>query len=596
MSGTSDSKGAQRRLVKGYGGPAGDSASKEAVGRLRSELGGLKATQAALPHLKRALALISAKDYAGARTAAQKAVQRDANLIHAWHLLAIAREHLNDWPGALEAYERGLSIDPANPPIANDLGRLASKMGMLPQAEALFRHYLSFRPFAPESTNNLAGVLRDQLRYDEAVEVLKPAIQAHPEKVMLWNTLGTVLEDQGETEQASVFYAEALRLNPKEAKARYNLSNTLFTLGQRSEAIAQCRQAIAECKTAEDLTTMRFSLAAMLLAEGDLGEGWDEYTARLEPTYCDPVHYLTTRPKWEPGADISGRHLLLIGEQGLGDEILFSNPIDDVLEALGPGGRLSLAVTDRLLPLFERAYPTAQLGTHRSISSGGRHVRTVPFIEDWADIDFWAPMGEATRQLRRSAEAFPERPGGFMKADPDRVRHWRAVFADLPGPRIGLLWTSMLIDTARYRYFAPFEEWAPILKTPGATFINLQYGDCSAAIARARDEFGVEIHQPPGIDLKNDLDDVAALACALDLTIGFSNATFNIAAACGAPCWLLTSPDTWARLGTDRYPWYSQVRAFWPETSGDWPPLMAAVAQALAAEIQATPATAAAGA
>ena len=51
MSGTSDSKGAQRRLVKGYGGPAGDSASKEAVGRLRSELGGLKATQAALPHL-----------------------------------------------------------------------------------------------------------------------------------------------------------------------------------------------------------------------------------------------------------------------------------------------------------------------------------------------------------------------------------------------------------------------------------------------------------------------------------------------------------------------------------------------------------------
>ena len=83
------------------------------------------------------------------------------------------------------------------------------------------------------------------------------------------------------------------------------------------------------------------------------------------------------------------------------------------------------------------------------------------------------------------------------------------------------------------------------------------------------------------IDLKNDLDDVAALACALDLTVGFSNASFNLAAATGAPAWLLTLPDAWARLGEDAYPWYSQVRAFWPAVSGDWPPLMQEVAQAL---------------
>ncbi len=55
------------------------------------------------------------------------------------------------------------------------------------------------------------------------------------------------------------------------------------------------------------------------------------------------------------------------------------------------------------------------------------------------------------------------------------------------------------------------------------------------AAARA----GVEIWTPPGIDLNQDVDDVTALACALDLTLGFANATTNLTAAAGAPVWLV---------------------------------------------------------
>ena len=592
MSVTSDLGAAARPVSKPYGGVAGDSASSEAVGRLQNELGTLKAAHVALTHLKQALGHISAKDYARARVAAQKAIDRNPSLVHAWHLLAIAHEHLGDWPAALQAYERGLALDPTNPPITNDLGRLASKMEMYPQAEALFRHYLSFRPFSAESSNNLANVLREQLRYDEAIEVLKPAIQAHPERVMLWNALGVVLEERGEVEQASVFYAEAVRLDPNDGRPRYNLANTLFALGRQDEAIAECRRAIADSQSPEDITGMRFALGTMLLAIGELEEGWDTYTARLDPTYRDPIHFLAPRPRWELGADITGRHLLLFGEQGLGDEILLANPLDDVLAALGPDGRLTLAITDRLAPLFKRSYPRVRIGSHLTVKHLGNNVRSVPFVEDWAEIDLWAPLGEATRRFRRSVTAFPDRPAGFMTADSERVRYWRGVLAELPGQKVGLLWTSMVINTSRYRYFAPFEAWEPVLKTPGVSFVNLQYGDQSESIARAKRDFGVEIIQPPGIDLKNDLDDVAALACALDLTVGFSNASFNLAAACGAPAWLLTSNDAWPRLGADHYPWYSQVRTFWPEVTCDWASLMKNLARALADHIDASGRTA----
>jgi hypothetical protein len=76
-------------------------------------------------------------------------------------------------------------------------------------------------------------------------------------------------------------------------------------------------------------------------------------------------------------------------------------------------------------------------------------------------------------------------------------------------------------------------------------------------------------------------DEVAALTCALDLTLGPANATTNIAAACGAPVWLVSTPGAWPRLGTDRYPWYPQARIFTPQFYNRWGPVMAEVAAAL---------------
>ncbi len=71
----------------------------------------------------------------------------------------------------------------------------------------------------------------------------------------------------------------------------------------------------------------------------------------------------------------------------------------------------------------------------------------------------------------------------------------------------------------------------------------------------------------------------------MDLVIGFSNATFNLAGACGAPVWLLTGAAAWTRLGARNYPWYPQARCFAPADYNDWSGVMAEVAEALAAEL-----------
>lgn len=561
-------------------GVVGDSASPQALARLNAALADMKAA-AVRPILEKAVEALQAREPVKGGELALQALTLDETNGYAWYLLAIAREGLNDFRSSLECYEAALQLMPNQSDVANDLGRLAARMGMDALAEKLFRAFIQARPDNMDAYNNLACALRNQDRTDEAIEILSSAIMTSPGTSHLWSTLGTVLSERGDVAESLPFFDEALRLAPEAYKCRYNRSTAYLALGDAKAALADCKRALKSRMLEYERTMMTMAKGTMLITLGDLERGWEAYEARLSPYHLDVTHFLIERPRWQMGDDLAGKSFLLVGEQGLGDEILFANMVPDLLEALGPEGKLSIAVQERLIPLFEQAFPTAIIGRHNTLTVDGHTVRGIPFIKDWDSIDLWAPMASLLRRFRNRVEAFPDRER-FMTADPARVDYWRGVLAEAgPGPKVGLLWKSLKLQGARARHFSPFHQWKPILETPGVIFVNMQYGECAEEIAAAQETLGVEIWQPPGIDLKNDLADVGALACALDLTIGPANATTNIAAACGAPVWLVSTPGSWPRLGTERYPWYPQVKVFVAPAFNDWAPVMAEVADAL---------------
>src|SRR5205085_12010668 len=123
----------------------------------------------------------------------------------------------------------------------------------------------------------------------------------------------------------------------------------------------------------------------------------------------------------------------------------------------------------------------------------------------------WPTMGSLLREFRRSVATYPARDA-YLAADPARLAHCRKALKSAPGGRkVGLLWKSAVGKDSRHRYFSPFEAWAPVLAQAGGGanigFVNLQYGDCAAELAQAKADLGVEIWNPPGVDLKQDLDD-----------------------------------------------------------------------------------------
>ncbi len=560
----------------------GKSGSSDALAKLNSAISELKALSAA-PMLQRAVDAIRAEDAKAACEWALKALDQDEHSGFGWYLLGIALERAGDFATSIQAYESALKLLPDHAEIANDLGRLAFRLGMTPQAESLFRHFLARYPDHPEGSNNLACAIRDQGRHGEAVDILRPAIVKTPEIAMLWNTMGTVVADQGDFTNALVFFEEAMRLDPDFPKARYNLGNAKLLLGDAEGAIVECEAAMTGVLAEDERQMMRLARSTILMALGRIGEGWDDYEARLHPQFNERTQFMVDGPRWQPGCDLAGKSLLVVGEQGLGDEVLFANLLPDLIRRLGLRGRLTIAVEARLAPLFQRAFPTAEVGAHATYVVGGRLTRVVPFVNDASGINLWTPMGSLLREFRRSVEDFPARDA-YLAPDPARVAYWREALQAAPaGPKVGLLWKSAVSKDSRHRYFSPFETWAPVLAQKGVSFVNLQYGDCAEELATAKRDFGVEIWSPPGIDLKQDLDDVAALSCAMDLIVGFSNATLNIAAACGVPNFLISTPGAWPRLGTETYPWYPKTRVFLPPGFGEWGPVMAEVAEALGA-------------
>lgn len=558
----------------------GEAGSKDALARLNEAMAEIKALAIA-PLVQRAVDAIRGDDHKTATEWALKALEKDDQSGFAWYTLGIAREKAGDFASSISAYESALRLLPDHAEVANDLGRLAFRMGMHPQAEKLFRHFLARHPDHAEAVNNLACAVRAQQRYEEAIGILKPMLLSSPKSAMLWNTMGSVVAEQGDYATAAVFFQEAVQLEPGFFKARYNFGNCLLMLEQTEGALEACDEALAGVRAEDERQMMRMARSNMLASLSRIGEAWDEYECRLHPRFAEVTHFVVNRPRWQPGIDLKGKTLLVVGEQGLGDEILFANTFGQLIEDLGPDGRLMIAVERRLVELFRRGFPQATVCAHVTGAIGLRPARTLPNEVDISGVDLWTPMASLLRTYRRSVEDFPAAPTNIA-ADPVRVDAWRRRLAELPGRKVGILWKSNISKDARHRYFAGFDDWAPVFAQPGVTFVNLQYGDCSAELARAKTQFGVEIWQPPGVDLKQDLDEVAALSCAVDLVIGFSNATFNIAAACGAPSWLITIPGAWPRLGlSDRYAWYPQARVFPLDAFGDWGPVMGRVGEAL---------------
>lgn len=534
--------------------------------------------------LKRALKTWKRGDVVNAGQLALHATEQDESNAKAFHVLAMALERMGHRHKALITYERAFQLDPNDPDLLINLGLAAWQRKFKDGAVRMFSLYIAANPNSPLGYNNLACVLADMGDLSTAIETLRGAIYRVPHDPMLWSTLGTLLAEDGRGDESLVFYQEALRLDPKVPRSWHNIGYAYSHLGRNIEAIEAYDNALKRFADPLEIMEARYARSICLIALGQIEEGFREYEVRNNPRFRGYTRHMISAPLWN-GEALEGKRLLVVGEQGLGDEFMFANIMPDLQRAMGETGKLQIAVQKRLVAMFQRSFPQAEVGAYddRVLTGrdGSQELRFVQWATENEQPDFFAPMGTALQFFRKEVSAFPKQ--AFIVPDPVRVAEYRAQLENISkGPHIGVCWRSMMLSMKRGKYYSALDAWGPILKMPGATFINVQYGDCAEELVRAQELHNVKIHQIDGLDLKNDLDGAAALSAALDLVISAPTAAAATAASVGTEVWFLTAGETWPQLGTDELPWYRATRVFSPEKFADWPALMPRVGEALA--------------
>lgn len=513
------------------------------------------------------------------RNAAQ-AANIGLGLQQTWLVLARACEAQGDLSSALGAYEQAAAAGADPREISGGVGRVALRLDDFGRAERLLKAHLSEGTPTTEAIVYLAQAQAGLQAFDRAHETLKTALEADPSQAQLWVALGSLLGVEGRHGQSTVFFEEGLRLDPASAGASAGLADALLLgTGDLDEALSLSEGAVAATSGSGRPAAVA-AHALRLLAGGRIAEGWTALAQGLEPGDAATVEIRAAAPRWTSGAQ-SNAPLLLIGEDNLTDEILLAHVVPSVI---AEGRPVILAVSSRLQALARRSFPDATVVqlVHRA-RSGRRQAAAVldsPHIHDGELVGAWRPLRATLSEHRADAGDFAD-AGPYLRPDPARIAHWRKWLASLgPGPKVGVRWRQPALDVTRPGEVPALGDLRGPLSVRGLRLVSLQETDVMGELEWMRSTLGLKVQGPPGLDY-NDLDDVAALACALDAVVGPPGVTTYVAAASGARTWFLATPRHWALLGGDRYPWFPEAGVLFAE-DGDWRLAMDALGKALA--------------
>jgi hypothetical protein len=415
-----------------------------------------------------------------------------------------------------------------------------------------------------------------------AAQLFSIATKLEPEFAEAWNNLGVSLQERDEEGSYRAFH-RAYQIKPRLVPALASLCAVSHSLGRYAEALNWAELCLKQDPENKDVL---YNSSLTLLAQGEWAKAWPRYniTLGIKDRTVRNFHGSRATPRWNPKLSPNAK-VVIYGEQGIGDEIMFASMIPD---AIATGAKVILETDRRLEGLYKRSFPEAVVYPTR-----GQHI-----------CEWVAKEGpEARLEAGGLGEYFapaPRSSGGYLKADPAKramVRAWLDSVAPatrLGKPlRVGIAWTGGSWATGRRQRSLPVRELGPLLTAPGVEWFCVEYDDPRDDLAEIAEAFpSVRIHDPRSFAARSaDYDDTAALVSELDLVIAPTTSIVDLCGALGRPVWALapTTPQ-WRysdAAGEDRMFWYDSARVFRQRETGVWTHPILAANKALRAMAQA---------
>jgi len=416
------------------------------------------------------------------------------------------------------------------------------------KAERLYKIALRRQPDNGTVHAGIGGLYIQQEMFGHAIHHFRRSLELDQTLTEPANNLAVALRHIGDDDEARDVLIKTIPRRPDDANLHANLGSVLFTTGDLDGAEWSLRKAI---EIDENHHNAHWNLGLVLLSQRRWEEAWENYDWGFRAGERPTRQYVGDYPEWL-GEDVSGATVLVWGEQGLGDEILFSSCVPDLIEA---GAKVVMDCHPRLAPIFKRSFPDAAV-------VGARKE------EDWSwlnhhDIDFHCPVGSLAAFFRKKDEDFPKK--AYLKPDLEAVERWREKLG--PSPRIGISWAGGSRKNAAIRRSIPLRQFAGEMVKNEATWVSLQYTDVYTEVKDFERQTGVPLHHD--VYALENYEETANMVAALDLVITVPTAVGHLAGALGKEVWCLVhQAPAWRWAGEN--PWYGGVKHYHQEKRGEW--------------------------
>jgi len=470
--------------------------------------------------------------------------------------LAACHNKLKQSDKSLYISDEALLIDPNYAEAWSNRGNALNDLKRHEEALASYERSLELKPDYAEAWSNRGVALNDLKRHEEALASYERSIKLKPDNAKAWSNRGNTLNDLKRHEEALASYERSLELKPDYAEAWSDRGVALNALKRHEEALASYERS-TEFKP--DYAEALYNKGLLQLAQRDFLSGFENYRWRWKVKDFFSPQIRTTLPACS--SKCSPKNILLWAEQGLGDEIFYAGMLN---QALDKYSSVSLIADARLHPVFARSFPQIKLLNRGSSKSESFDV----------GFESQAPIGDLGSILTLSGEEIAASRKPFLIADPDKKAAFR--LSEPFGRKkivCGIAWSSANKDFGNEKSI-DLLQLEPILENPELEFINLQYGQVHTEIQKAKDRFGVTIHQAKNLDIYHNIDGLLALIDACDIVITTSNVTAHLAGSIGKKgCVLvpISKGKIWYwHLNDVSSFWYPSLRVFYQIDRDGW--------------------------
>ena len=482
-----------------------------------------------------------------------------------------------------------LKIDSKHYEAQRDLGYIEYTKENFDNAHRILQKIITKKNHDPFALNILGLIYLKKKLITKAIQLFDKAIFHNPKYIDSYNNIGKTYFDLEDLNEAFNYFKKAYKINKNNGRTLINIGNYLSLKDKNLNAIKAYEKALlqepqnneiysnialAYARNRDFVNTKTFynkaskknvlsasldlSLAYLYIYKNQFDKAWGLFEARKKTKkFLESKKFPVNQTLIAKKETIYNKKILILREQGIGEEILFSSMYRELIKL---SDYIKIEADNRLISIFERSFK------NKIFIPDGYYSKNKESLKSFESIIF---AGSLCNYFRRKKGDFLKK--SYLIDDHNKtIKVKNDPIFQTNDLKIGISWKSVVSVYGKLKSLS-LSDFKPLIKNK-RQFINLQYGKVDEELQKEKNK-NFNLYSFDNIDLFNDLESLMSILKNLDAFVTVSNSTAHLAAAMGIKTILICPKKSstyfyWSNEN-NKTPWYKNVEIFKIENSLD---------------------------